>query len=629
MLLIKNKTIEKNSKETQKLSEYMGELEIFHPDLMEKNYYDNGIKNIPQYDSNLEDQIFKDGLIEEMNCPIGGVENFESFLQKYCLTSNQKIIDIYQEKFFKWRRILGDGDSFYRVFMFSILEAYILSNNIKELNFLISEITSNEFIEIYKEKKINYEICFSIFSIILKLVENKDSINAYNIFLKSYLLKDFSFDKLLILYLKHVILININKLKDLLKEKEININIDELNTDLIESSNIEVSFFIICLIPYLFNVNMIIFKLNGELLEPNQSQLILSDPENKEIPVIIFGYFFSSYYKLYSLDFEVKYNYKLELIENNNKQLTYIFKEFKNCQNCKKDTEHILFLEKKFIICKNCLEDHLSDVCNFRADAFKEDGFIGLEYYTRPIHLCDNYYIDDLEIIELLESLNLVNILCQKYTNSIPCSKCKESKEIGELIKLNCGCMFCKNCIQKYVTKKTNGIKYMNYLERKETEEAKCICGKLFDFKEALKHVKYNNEDIKNSLIRLKNYINTLCLVCNIDLRIQEGEDKFKDIKNLKYKKIKLKKNMVNNRDNNLEENDHLICEKCYIKNFRDTKIIYDENEEEEENDENDRNAKVVDLDKETIFCNVCGKQHFLDPKVVDEGGCCTDCSIF
>ena len=166
-------------------------------------------------------------------------------------------------------------------------------------------------------------------------------------------------------------------------------------------------------------------------------------------------------------------------------------------------------------------------------------------------------------------------------------------------------------------------------MERKEIETTKCIYGKLFDIEEALKHVKYNNEDVKNSIIRLKSYINTLCLVCNKELRVEEDQNKYKDIdKKIKYKKIKLKKNMINEGENNFDEIDHLICEECYMKNFKGNKMISDENEEEE-NEENDRNDKVVDLDKGTIFCEICDKNHNLDPKVVDEGGCCTDCSIF
>ena len=76
-----------------------------------------------------------------------------------------------------------------------------------------------------------------------------------------------------------------------------------------------------------------------------------------------------------------------------------------------KKTSHIFFIEKKFIVCKNCLENHLNIIFNNRANAFKQDKFIGFEYYSRPIHIFQNYYINDYEIIELLESLNIINLI--------------------------------------------------------------------------------------------------------------------------------------------------------------------------------------------------------------------------
>jgi hypothetical protein len=49
---------------------------------------------------------------------------------------------------------------------------------------------------------------------------------------------------------------------------------------------------------------MNILTLKGELLKPVQSQINFVDPEENTIPLITFGFFFSSYYKLYSSDFE-------------------------------------------------------------------------------------------------------------------------------------------------------------------------------------------------------------------------------------------------------------------------------------------------------------------------------------
>ena len=636
-LLSNNKPLQDNFEEGENISQLIGNLETSHPDLMKNLYDEQQLKNLPEFQENLEEKIFVEDKNSEINCPIGGVENIDSYIQKYFLSNNNKIIETSKKFFLKWRRILGDGNSFYRILMFSLFEAYILSKNIEELNYLINEITSDEFIEVYKEKEIEYEICFSIFSILLNYLKNDNIQKAYKILLKSYLLEDNSFDTLLIVYIKHLIVKYINIIKDLIKKEGKNVDDNnKFNTYLIESPNIEPSFIIMCTIPYIFNINMNILTLKGELLKPTPNQINFVDPDEDSIPLITFGYFFSSFYKLYSPDFEKKYKYNLDLIDNNNKQLTYIIKDLKKCEKCGKETEHILFIEKKFIICKKCLEDHLSSICNFRADAFKEDGFLGLEYYTRPILICDNYYIDDLEIIELLESLNILNALCQKYNNNCTkCNNCQEPKNSDEIINFKCGCTFCQDCIEKMVSQMTNGLKCLNPAEKKELEDTKCICGKKYDIDEALKHIKHNKDDIKESSNRLKQYINTLCLTCNKELRSEDPSDpiKFNNINdNVKYRKLKIKKSNKNDREKNIEymEIDHLICEQCYMKYFKKGKIEIEE-EEEDDNEEEHKNDnhKPVDFENGTINCGICCRKHDLDAKVLNEGGCCTDCSIF
>ena len=624
--LNKNKSLKDNTKEGERFSQYMGESDLSHYDIMKKEFEDKGFENMPEYDSNFEENIFGEEMLEILDSPIGEVEDVNSFLQKYFLAKNKKIIDASNKFFVKWRKILGDGDSFYRILMFSLFEAYILSNNIGELNILIREIASNEFVELYKEKEIDYNKCFSIFSIILNLLENKESSKAYEILLKSYLLKDYSFDKLLIVYIKHVIVIYIEKLIEICNQNGRNISNSALNTYKIESLNIEPSFLVICIIPYLFNINMNVLTIKGNTLEPAQSQINFVDPEEQDIPLISFGYFYSSYYKLYQPNFEEIYKYDIKLTENNNKELTYILKESQKCTKCDKPTEQIVFLEKKFKICKICLENKLSDICNFRADSFKEDGFIGLEYYTRPIHFNENYYIDDLEIFELLE-FNLINILCQKYTSLI-CAQCKQKKERNELIEFNCGCLFCQNCIENMIINMTNGLKYLNPKEKDEFNDEKCPgCKKEFDIEMALEHANYDNEDVKEAAHRLKEYINMLCLVCKIVLRKEDNiSNKYID-QDVKYRKIKIKKSNKNERANGIDymEIEHLICENCFLKYFKNNKIIISEEDEENENQQ----IKIVDSEKGTIFCKLCFREHYLDPKFVEEGGCCSGCSIF
>ena len=618
----KEKKINNNIKECEELSLFAADYEEFHTDLMKKIYEENGLDNLPKYENNFEEVIFNESKVDLMNCLIGGVENIESFLQKYFINNDKKLVTVCNEVFVKWRRILGDGNSFYRIIMFGMLEAYILTFKENELNYIIAEIISDEFIEIYKKNNIDYNTCFILLSAILDLVKKKNKLKAYEILLKSYTLKNKSFDEMLIIYIKHVIATYIDKLKEILDKKHMNIDHNYLNSYMVEAPNIEPSMLIICIIPYLFNVNMTILSLTGDLVKPIHSNINLLDPEEKGIPIINFGYFFSSYHKLYSNEFEEFYNFELTLVENNAKQLTYIFKDERPCKKCIKKTTHILFVEKKFIICKNCLEDHLSYACNFRADAFKQNGFIGLEYYTRPIHLCQNYYINDLEVIELLESSNILCALCQKY-NERMCDNCKEKKDTENLFDLKCGCCFCGECIEKLFLEMTKGLKFLTPYEKKQLKSNKFVCGHKLDLDTIIKHIKYNQNDEKDASERLRNQINSLCLVC---LNYLRGQDSMYDKKysnlTLKYKTIKLKKNIRNERSNGIEymEIEHLICENCYFKYIKNQKF----EDEEEEDDENDK-KNVIDLETGKIFCSICCRNHELDPKVMNEGGCCSD----
>ena len=399
------------SKKCSELSDLMNECEISHPDLMKQIYKEKGFTNLPNVDYNLEDKIFEKSKIDEINAPIGALENFDSFLKKYCYL-DFKLIEKCKKSFSKWRRVLGDGDSFYRVLMFSIFEKYILDNNLTKLKIIVSEIICDDLIKKYKQNNINYYICFIILSTILYFLKIGNNQKAYEILLKSYLLKDFSFDKMLIIYLKYIISLYINQLKKKVNTTEKNNSINNLlNFYMIESPYIEPSFLVINLIPYLFDINISILCISGELINPINSTINLIYEEEMELPTITIGFFFSSYFILYSPDFEIEHNIKLKITEKKINNLTYIFKDSDFCDTCLKKTSHIFFIEKKFIVCKNCLENHLNIIFNNRANAFKQDKFIGFEYYSRPIHIFQNYYINDYEIIELLESLNIINLI--------------------------------------------------------------------------------------------------------------------------------------------------------------------------------------------------------------------------
>ena len=98
--------------------------------------------------------------------------------------------------------------------------------------------------------------------------------------------------------------------------------------------NVEPDFLIMCLMPYLFDINMVIFYLDRDLLKPKEGLIKLTDDEFPNLPFISLGYFFSSYHRIYWNDWvkeeplikkifeEKKFEMKklIYQIKNNNKK---------------------------------------------------------------------------------------------------------------------------------------------------------------------------------------------------------------------------------------------------------------------------------------------------------------------
>ena len=643
-ILVKKGQIVLKIKEGQDYSTFFSNLEVSHPQLMEEHFNSENFNSKIKRNSEFEEKLFNNLAFDEINSPVGPIEDFDSFSQKYIL-EKEDIKQNLKSHFSNWRKILGDGNSFYRIIMFSILEAYILNKNIHELKILIYDMISDENIKLYEDKNVSVEICFMIFAEILFLLEddntnkaednNKDDDNnkteetnkAYDVLVKAYSLKDGSFDKLLIIYLRHTLAIYTENVKQTLGEedlKEID-NTNIFNSYSIESYNMEPSFLNICCVNYIFDIKINLIYLQGGLSNPEYREINLVG-EEEDFPFINIGFFYSSYHKLYPKNFEVNYNYNFPLTKPIFKQLTCILKDTRHCEECKLNTEHIIFYEKKFIICKNCLEKILSKICNFRSDSFEKNGFLGLEYYTRPINLKDSYYIDDYEIIELLESSNIMETLIQKYVGVV----CEIHKKEEKTIQLKCGCELCQKCLIEKTLKITNEIKFLNEFEKKQIRGVKCTCGRDFDIDSVLKFIAKEG-DKKEALKRLQKYVQTFCILCIKQLREEDSKKNvFLDIDiDSKYKKIKMKKMNGEGLEAEINESDHLICEDCYKKYMKRKYDLDDDDYDDDDEDNKDNKEKsLINFEKGIIFCSICCKNHFF--KIAQNEACCAnDCILY
>ena len=424
---------------------------------------------------------------------------------------------------------------------------------------------------------------------------------------------------LLITYLKKV-LINfseeINKLLNERKKSEENSElIDEAIIDLAQIENLyldppKINLFY--LISSLFNINIKLYLLGGNFLEPiNQLKEIINVETS---PTFIFGYFFSGYHILYSPDFDNDNENFKNLVENDNPQLcrlTHQLKDKRKCDICYEETQHVCFLKKKFIVCIPCLLENLKEKLKKRSEFFFEDKCLGQEYYSRAFHLQDDFYLDDFEFSELFDEENIINKIFSnsKGNKCVDCGKVK-GDDI-ELISLECKCSFCHDCLQEIIMKMTNKFGYLLPCEVEMfNNKFKCKCGKIYTYNDFEKLYNVDDEQKEKSKERLAFYKENYCLICMKNL-----------IKDLDMKKITIKKEK-------LDDKEHFICNRCYCKHFRNVDPDSDDEDmtKEDVTKEEDKNSNEVKVkkDEHKIKCSICRRWHHY---LGDVEGC--GCSIF
>ena len=644
---------QENDKVNELLFEIMNISNESHTDILQKKFEKEKLKNLPTTEfeelndiEELENKLFgKEDIYPESYPIISNLENLRTFIYKFKPTAkeNPNIMVNAIQSFNYWRSSLNDGNSFYRVIMYSLLEHCILNKDCQFLMLLINEISSDDFIEYYKKRNIEYNKPFMILSAISIMLENKLEIKALEYLLKAYNLKNGYFDMLLIIYLKKVLCDfgkEINKLLDEKKKSEENLDLIEetkINIEQIEALYLDPpKINIFNLISELFNINIQLFLLGGKYMEPINSLTNIEKDDSSR--TFIFGYFFSGYHILYSPDFDENNDIFKNVAENYNPELcklTTELKEQKKCDICFKETDHIAFLQKKYIVCFSCLTNYLKESIKKRTEYFFDDKCLGQEYYSRPFNLQDQFYLDDFDLGELSDEGNIINnlYLSKKENKCILCDKLKEDDV--KLLILPCKCSICDECFNKLFMKITNNHGYLLPCEvGMLNNKFQCNCGKLFDYNDISYLYKPTQEQKDKAKDRLSFYKDNYCLICLTNLLNEE------DVKKVKIKKEKE------------DDVEHFICLKCYCKYFKnlyfdsddDDDNTKEENEEVEtksgkdtrgdkdtKNTKNTKGTKGTKTDKEVkvikdehkIKCSICQRWHHYIGSV-DGCGCVT-----
>ena len=312
---------------------------------------------------------------------------------------------------YKFRSVLGDGDCFYRGFIFSFLENIILTNNImlmKELLILFHE-KINPKNDLIKDKdyllilhQMNFEIVTSILYILINQMES-DIEKAYKSLLKVFLYcPDFDFG--IIYFTRYLIYEFITANEDKIYSREFQLEIgcllpedyiidkgdknDYLFEDYFSLQLMQTKTFaekiVLYIAPFVFNTNMNIliydFGINGAS-SSIQEKLFLSDNDTSsqiQINLIFRKSHYDIYYKInYYEEFKSYFNIlknikediqvingnflkqKEEDDENLRSEIEQNIDNNKNlpiCLECKKQSYK---LNEFFCLCDNCLLNNL------------------------------------------------------------------------------------------------------------------------------------------------------------------------------------------------------------------------------------------------------------------------------
>ena len=554
---------------------------------------------------------------------------FENYLKQYniigsLLSNNIKFI----------RKIRNDGDSFYIAFMYSLLENYILSGNLRELQKVILDIYKvlQTKLEEHKDKKTDIDRFFKIYYDILNLVDRGLTIQAHTLLCAGFNSLDSSFIYILILYIRNILFLIAEDFQNDILENypQIKKNIingggehlDDVNLLLITNFKNEACKYALQLLPMIFNINLDILIYDGEIENgiPNineyterfnclpisimtegnhhqdNNQTIKTQVISTSINTIQVVYMMNGYSSGYT-------NFTKSLIEIRKYEELFVYDQYycniteenlnKACSKCKKNEKNITIPFYGLSLCFECTKVFTKYILMRRVSYMNKENYNNIEFYNRPFILFDDVYLDNLSYTMLFKES--INSSIRKLIKKL-CFSCDSIFMNDKLIKLPvCKCQFCNECLNKYISNYTQGNYIINKLERNYYTKIKCPCNDIFNLDLALTFIDKDLHEAKeDSIQRLNKYASTLCMRCIKLLRIDHSLKQAKETKSYKFVPILEKKS--NPTDNEISFNQHLLCSDCieYLREW--DKLESQENKSEE--------RKIV--------CKICDVTHII-----------------
>lgn len=346
---------------------------------------------------------------------IGPIESLTNLAIYYSMSLNDSsIMKNLTQHFNYWRKIETDGDSFYRTFMFSLLEYYIFTKNNHEIQKIILAITRLSDDEIISNaQSVDFNQILVIFYFIYEQITKGNHYKAYKILLNAYELEDNSFDTAMTIYCRYAIYCNVDHLYNVYlrpknspygggensaRDSRANLDgsttIDKVSPSTIIKFGYEPLKIVFSAIPFIFNVNLEIIALDGGLsMNGNKIKVIYSkftDYSLNDLPIISIGYFLSSYHKIYTKAYQNKILkssceefFSPEEFNEKGAVLREVYidpkEEQTTCEKCNTQGKMIYFPRHFLSACGRCFLKDLEQILKCRAIDFAKEKYNNIE----------------------------------------------------------------------------------------------------------------------------------------------------------------------------------------------------------------------------------------------------------
>ena len=656
----------------------------YYYEIMNKTYKDNkdNFNLLFQYITNKDkEKIFKlyKSIKKSSNYYISPYLNdINNFYDNFKINSNNKTFD-----FIRYTIDEKEEDSFYRCFMFSLFEIYILNKKQDSINTLIFDIfklydlyptifTSN------KNYNINYFLVF--FSIFTDYIGLNLWEKAHDFFISFFS----QLAQVLVSYMKYNIFLFLSKIYSEYKDNGTKKYLNQYKNIIIHQ--MEPTCIIFKLIPHIFGINMEIYyyesKTKNNFKEENVSFTCSKLFSKNNVDTIYIIYYNNCYHigyqkKIFDINKEI---YK-SIEENLNKKspIQYTKKEEKYCEECDLNTEYIEINDNNTGICSNCLSSEIDEYLVERVSFINHDyyisDFLNYSYYLRPIELLlkepisiknnienNSIIIRNLDyfliynktfsqrISEILPGVGLKKMMkANKQNDSINeiegdndnisnnegdnCIMCKKS-ELNPLT-ITCGCKYCEDCLYELLNTVTEGQIILNGYEEIQlslNDIDKCpICEKSINLHSIvlLLEEKGRNFEVEynEAKIRMNNYCKTMCFDCTKkftnEKSLEVGHNSKKEMLQLN---VMINKHCLTDLKRNIGDDLEIVPGLDYSESPH--AICYDCYKK----NKNVKIKKINEIEYKVITCNICSVRHYFNMKDWDKWNkneACCKCIIF